>query len=461
MRKYNKIIKWLLLLSVMICFIGMTISCGNETTYTSQTTTSIETEKIDYLYEIENEGIKIIDYIGTNECVEIPEEIIDSNRTYPVRSIGSYAFKDKAERQIKKIILPKNLECLGDYSLSSCSELEEIEFSGTNIKKIGMHILDNSPKVKEFKILAGLKDISVDAFVNSNIEKFIINCPDELLWENNILVLISRNVGYSVAIYVNPNATNIICPDCVGILKDSLFEGNQNIKSIDLKNVLYIGDDCFLNSSLENVYYNEHFEINAKASQFYKCPFYNNNDVVTVGTSLIKYNVSEDVMVIPNNVCKIDSFGPDAHAKALVFLDNVKGFSAAGLATLNGLEEIVFNTTRVPFCYDGVIPEDIKLYVRRDMYTRYTSDNWLNNPLDEYIDRFEVKKINVTYLDADGNVYLDNQTLELGQTLSEIVVPEILNDKKFAYYLDQNGNKIEKYSLIESYEDLILTPVYL
>lgn len=409
---------------------------------------------------LDSSSVSLFGYYGNDKNLTIPEELCIEGKSYAVKEIDSYAFSnDSFGKNIESITIPKTVISINDHAFSNCNSLKSVLFEGNSLESINACIFEDTSNVDEIKLPNSVININRQAFYKSYL-KLIDVSNDFYRWENDLLIE-NGSDNTSVAIYANPYETSIVIPVDVYGLESYLFDNNQNVTSIDLNNVQYIGFKTFYNSSIQSVQNGHVKEVDYTA--FYGTPYlnkYNDSEYLILGQSLLKYTGNSNKVVIPNYVTNIAGFGTNTQTELIILPENLYSISLSALSDVSNLKEVVFTSLNIPFVLDGYIKPEVDLLVRADVYKRYTTDDLLNNSLYEYIERIQVKTINVTYLDINGNVYSENQSLQFGQTLSELVVPKTINGKEFIYYLDQNGNKLEQYSLVETYEDLILKPVY-
>jgi Listeria/Bacterioides repeat/Listeria/Bacterioides repeat len=103
--------------------------------------------------------------------------------------------------------------------------------------------------------------------------------------------------------YSNGSGLNFINFNCIA---PEAFAGSS-LTSISLQNIYFIGDSAFQDSQLENVYVYGDKILDIGKDAFLDTPFYNNQtgDFITVGSALLKYSGSEDVLTLPDNILTI------------------------------------------------------------------------------------------------------------------------------------------------------------
>ncbi len=89
----------------------------------------------------------LMEYDGVPLDIVIPEEI-DSKK---VVEVMDYAFQ--LSRNLKSVVLPNNLEKIGDCAFANCSNLEKLEFADLNQSKlhsIGKHFISGCDSLGKF-----------------------------------------------------------------------------------------------------------------------------------------------------------------------------------------------------------------------------------------------------------------------------------------------------------------------
>lgn len=100
-----------------------------------------------------------------------PCEVFDLSSYAEVTKIGKDAFSDIAN--IKKVILPPNLELVDSYAFENCAKLEEVIFPDTLI--CIEHNAFKKCNLKTFTAPKNLLAIGTSAFSKNNIENVFLN----------------------------------------------------------------------------------------------------------------------------------------------------------------------------------------------------------------------------------------------------------------------------------------------
>lgn len=118
----------------------------------------------DFLYRIERisqdsseERVILTQYVGENQQVIMPSVI----RDLPVTALDHSIFADNPT--IKSVILPENLEEIGNFTFSFCKSLEKIEFPPT-VKSMGKRCFQHCVRLEEVIFPEGLTTLKRECF---------------------------------------------------------------------------------------------------------------------------------------------------------------------------------------------------------------------------------------------------------------------------------------------------------
>lgn len=137
-----------------------------------------EKDSKDFKYIFNSKEIEIIEYIGENEDVEVPEEI-DGIK---VTSIGTNAFKNN--NNIKSVKLPDNIQIINSSAFENCKALESINIP-ENIEKIKDSAFKNCIKLDNIELGKSLTSIGYKAFYGCSSLKSIDIPESVTIIENN------------------------------------------------------------------------------------------------------------------------------------------------------------------------------------------------------------------------------------------------------------------------------------
>ena len=177
------------------------------------------------IFTIEKKGEKyiLLEYEGTDEKVEIPEE---------VTSIGDKAFYNCGN--LMEIKLPKGITSIGNSAFSNCASLKEIKLP-KGVTSIGDKAFHNCQNLTEIKLPEGVTSIGAYAFSScSSLSE--IKLPEEL-------TSIERNSFSECS-----SLSEIKLPKGVTSIGDYAFSGCSSLSEIKLpEGLTSIGDNAFHN----------------------------------------------------------------------------------------------------------------------------------------------------------------------------------------------------------------------
>lgn len=182
----------------------------------------------DLIYEVTAEGaIKIIDYVGSAEYLEIPDNINGKQ----VVHIGNNAF---AYTDLKEIKIPDSVTSIGDNAFEYCNNLSEliIPDSVVNIGRDIFSYCNNLTKIYFPKKIDSLGDWTCENFINLTEIKLPYGITE-----------IPRS-AFKGCVKLN----QAIIPESVSIIKDDAFSGCTSLFEINIsENVTKIGYSAFEN----------------------------------------------------------------------------------------------------------------------------------------------------------------------------------------------------------------------
>lgn len=309
--------------------------------------------------------------------IDFPDGITDIVFPSSIKTIGRSAF-DSAEfeeitipdtvtkiedgafannSKLKKIVLSKNLKCVGDLFLSWCSSLEQVEFQG-ELEDLGSNAFSNCSNLKSITLPNGITELGDNLFSSCvSLENVVI--PDTV------------KIIHEAAFYDCDSLTTISLPDGLVRIDDFAFNNCDKLQSIAIPDsVTSIGDDVFTNcnnltdlkigSGIKKINYYDfkgvkgikNLTLSEGLEEISSCAFTNQPN--------LKY------VVIPKSVTSI---GERAFGFELYYLDeneenygyrNVDGFKLGVYAGTVGEEYA--KTFNIPY---DIIPEHTRSYTSK------------------------------------------------------------------------------------------------
>ncbi len=178
----------------------------------------------DYTYSVNSDGTATItDYIGTDTKLTIPSEI----ESYPVTSIGDYAFYSTA---IEEIVIPDSVISIGDYAFSHCESLKIVTL-GNSVETIGEYTFHRTA-IEEIVIPDKVTSIGYGAFANcTSLKKAVIGKNVEEIGEDAFggctiaLVIYGKTGSYAETYAIENNISFIDEENNVNIPTTRVPEG--------------------------------------------------------------------------------------------------------------------------------------------------------------------------------------------------------------------------------------------
>ena len=232
-----------------------------------------------YNYIYHSNGVTISKYLGSeNETLVIPEKVyVSGENGYEYKTVIGISdyFYEENELEFKSITLPKTIESIGKYAFANNDTLEEVVIpSNIKLTEFSEGVFSNLSNLTTIYIPNKLLYISENALKDTPVTNFIIEDNDFYKYNNNLLINYNTSLDKGIIIYANPLSSEFVVPDDVELINSQVFLNHKNIKSIDLKNVKFIGMEAFKNSTLET--FNSNYDFDFEKDAFLNTPYYNN-----------------------------------------------------------------------------------------------------------------------------------------------------------------------------------------
>lgn len=217
-------------------------------------------EQSGYQYSINESGVTLEKYIGTDSEVTIPSTINGKKVTHIGQNAFGYA--ENAEK-IKKVIIPDTVVSIDDYAFNWCKNLESVlipdgvqnigkrSFCNTalkyivipnSVKTIGSEAFSDCKDLKEICIPSSITSIGANAFNGSGIQK--ISLPDYISYIGSNAffgidkIIVNKDSQTQITLkqlgisYVINHAPEIIC-DNIQIKKGTKFDALKDVIAKD------------------------------------------------------------------------------------------------------------------------------------------------------------------------------------------------------------------------------------
>ena len=239
-------------------------------------------------------------------------------------SIGDYAFANCDN--ITSITIPESVTSLGDYLFDECGSLTDIVIK-CPIKELPENLFNYyySNNITNILLPDGIENLNIDMFRYTRCYQHKPYWEDGLFYIGNYLIS-AENYSNSEMIvkegtkvigenifdnWYNSPVINVQLPQSVEKISERAFQECENLETINLENIKYIGNDAFTEcGSLKEINLTSAIEIGEDA--FIDCE---NVNKITFGNNLIRIgesafcgcsNVSS--LVIPDSIEIIENY---------------------------------------------------------------------------------------------------------------------------------------------------------
>lgn len=293
------------------------------------------------------EGIRIIDYHGTDTNVVVPD-YIDGKPVISVSNFIAHSNCDLYENKksiesvtlpstlkeiienafkgmtwLKSIDIPANVETINDYAFYDCTNLESVTFNegeGKGLTQINPYTFYNCTSLNTIDIPANIETINDYAFYNCTSLKSIV-IPENVETINNSafygctnLETVIFNEGESTGLttignYVFKNCTSLVSvklPGSLRLIGGSTFSGCSSLSDVVFNEGLErIGGGAFANCDLKSVELKE--------------------GLIKIDTDAFSGNVNLETITLPESLESIGGYFLRSTAvKKLIIPENAK-----------------------------------------------------------------------------------------------------------------------------------------
>lgn len=403
--------KYVALIMIAIIITIINISDNDDENQNMSSLSSLESETIEisegnstYIYELDTDkNLTLLSYHGDEKKIILPPNIVDDDKTYPIRFIGDRAFMNS---DASSILIMSDIISIGSESFLLCNNLESVKFLGKidnidnlafgsckNLNELCISGDDITIGIGAFKSCTGLKMIDIscnnitldsDAFYGCiSLEQFIVSgnvkelrsaafekCEKLESIKMNVNGLRIERSAFSECTSLKSiefvgmikSIGNTAFSDCVslqsiGFINGLEFIGNasysncHSLKVVELPNTLKeIGDRAFYNcGSIISFKICGNNELSIGKDSLYSAFASLNNEIyvqipIKLKIDLIKASFNDSIpihIVIPNTVYDIEdnAFKDYKNIVEVIFHDKV---TKIGNNAFSGLEHLKY-----------------------------------------------------------------------------------------------------------------------
>ncbi len=330
-------------------------------------------------------GIKTLAGSTFKGCTALEEITMGKN----VAVIGASCFSGCTS--LTTVNLQKTLTTVGNKAFEGCEKLVNIDFEGTpSLNTIGAHAFDGCSSIKSFEFGGRLATIGVGAFANctSNLRFYVLSSNSNFAHTSDRLFITDKAKTKVIAYACGATTKSPAVPTTATEISSYAFAGAQKVTSMNLGNVVTIGDNAFEGmTSLASVSFPE--------------------TTTTIGKNAFAGCKSLYTILIPTSVTSIGAKAFDGVAKAVrtqVLWDTPLAISDGTFSNFETVEE-------------GGLKG--RLFVpagTKDSYQAATGWSWFNfveeGTIADYADKIiafesdKTKAVCVEAFDADNDGYI-------------------------------------------------------
>ncbi|MGM9971236.1 MAG: leucine-rich repeat domain-containing protein [Anaeroplasmataceae bacterium] len=421
----------------------------------------INTTNEGYVYAVGDNKYYIIDYVGKETSLVLPETINDN----PYELRGTFAFNEK----IESIVIPNIFKQIDAMTFSYCINLESITFEdGQLLTSIGDYAMFFCTKLYNVKLPNSLSIIGENVF-GGCISLKQIDLPNSLKEIGNQAFIISGLVTVVIpegvisidawAFYQCNRLVSVTIPSTINSIGERAFDGCEklvevyNLSSLDITIGSY--DNGYIGYYAKVIHTSLEEESNIIRKDDYVFLF-DNNDYYLVG-----YEGNNTELVLPES---INNHKYSLYEKLFYSDTNIKSVTIS-----NGI-------TRIPefaFCecsnlYEVILPNSI-ISIESAAFYNCTNLTYINIPEKlEFIGVsafYECDKIENMTIDEYGKYLGDENNpykfLISGESITDIVIPkEVKIIALAAYNYCYNLTNVYYNGTIEDWCNIIICSIY-
>lgn len=216
---------------------------------------TVDASTRDYEYEVVNNGVRILKYIGSSKTVKIPEKI---NGTY-VTKIGESAFESS---NITSVSIPSKVTEVEYRAFSYCNDLTNVTFASNNTLKTIGHWAFIGCSFTKIQLPDSVQTMGEHSFQLTKLASFTFPKSIQKVGTASLtgtditkVVLPVNKVTYGSSIFEDcKKLSDVTLPDTMTEIPESMFEGTTSLKKIVFPaNLQIIQKNAFCESGLETL----------------------------------------------------------------------------------------------------------------------------------------------------------------------------------------------------------------
>ncbi|MCD7809401.1 MAG: leucine-rich repeat domain-containing protein [Erysipelotrichaceae bacterium] len=217
-----------------------------------------------YIYEIINDEIKIIQYIGNEQFAVIPAYI----NQLPVTILGNKAFYYK--NHLHSLRLPQTLKHIEAEAISGCKLIEGLMMP-KSLETVDEKAFYDCERLKSIYLAEHVQSIDASAFDLCDSLQNIYVSPDNPYYQSVEGILYNKDLTSIIKYPIDKEDKTFVLPHNTTCIAPHAFAYNEHLKNIILTNIEEIGDYAFSESmDLKSVVLSSHIK-NIGCKAFDEC----------------------------------------------------------------------------------------------------------------------------------------------------------------------------------------------